>query len=1033
MGFLETAEENRKRTLERLEREKKEENRNISSTDRPIVFLGLPSQLQNTNFRFIKVRENKAPLEQSWQKDNNYLYTESDFQNFANEHKRYGVVTGFGNLLVIDFDSKEVQDDVEPQLPETFTVKTAGRGLHHLYYIVDKAESSKILNEEKDTYADIQGEGKQVIGPGTIFNGKQYVVEKDLPIAQTTLAEIKLAFSKWQKIKEVETKERSNKEVDEECRLIKEKIKITDLLTDYGVDITRHPTSCPLHASKGGRCLSFTSEVFHCYHCSSKGSIFNLVMAKDGVTFPEAKKRLAKKAGIELITFEGLTDEDKIVREPIPKTIWDKKIYGPAVTNLLDKVCETKEEKDKYEKLFIERIGEKTDEKTVKIELKKFIDILDKQFRSVPSFERFKKSLKEELRKIKKEDEAIGLGLANAPESKYSLKPYPLGWLFWKDNIKKVGDAIEVVAEEFASFDELERQRTLVLDITLDNERYQNEYKVKNKEGLRMVESEIELKNILFDSRRPNRTKIEGSDEVNFVRCMRHLPEVETKKINAYGFKNGTYYDEKTGYKLYNVSFSKEGSDIIKREDYATPTDEYKDFMEQDVEEDTITKILDLLNNKFWRSEYEKKMHKVILAWSISSVLKMELRRLGVQLHPILVCIGERRKGKTTAMNLFISEMWCTPQLQPDHFEGAKGARLKQIDNNLFPIYCDENISLDKFSQILKSATTLGYMKIPRGRKDGSFEDNIKFFNLALSANKFRVEDPALKDRMLIYNYLDPGNPRMENNELIWLKEHIKCLGKHIYDSLYKFNYRQMIKEIEEGIKDKHPRDKHKLMYVRVGEKIIESIGLYKDVVLDTEWLIKPEETLSISIKDEILDIIKSILTRQEYRLKVIADNDSVLTIPKIMADNKDINPDYFEILTNKGIWITAKEGSVAVTRAIIPLINEELLRRKNQNQYKDLKTLASDLEKEEGVIKVKKPNNGRTCVRGIEVFTKEDMVEEMEEETKKEDTWEKKIDESEKKEGIKESNKVIEEYVKSKEELEEEDEEKYRKWKNDI
>ena len=129
----------------------------------------IPKQLENNQFRFIKVRDNKAPLEDDWTGKNNYLWYESEIVNYIEKNKRYGVLCGCGGLVVIDFDNKEVQDEIMPKLPETFTVKSAGKGLFHLYYITEEAESFKILNLNKETLADIQGKGKQVIGAGTIM------------------------------------------------------------------------------------------------------------------------------------------------------------------------------------------------------------------------------------------------------------------------------------------------------------------------------------------------------------------------------------------------------------------------------------------------------------------------------------------------------------------------------------------------------------------------------------------------------------------------------------------------------------------------------------------------------------------------------------------------------------------------------------------------------------------------------------------------------------------------------------------------
>jgi DNA primase len=58
---------------------------------------------------------------------------------------------------------------------------------------------------------------------------------------------------------------------------------------------------CPFHAEKTP---SFNvnpgKQIFKCFGCGRGGSVFNFVMAKENLTFPEAVRMLAERAGIEL-------------------------------------------------------------------------------------------------------------------------------------------------------------------------------------------------------------------------------------------------------------------------------------------------------------------------------------------------------------------------------------------------------------------------------------------------------------------------------------------------------------------------------------------------------------------------------------------------------------------------------------------------------------------------------------------------------------------------------------------------------------
>jgi len=96
----------------------------------------IPEQLKNPKFRFIKIDPNKKkPSELNWTKTANYQYDNETLTKWFEKGGNYGVACGFGDLIVIDSDTQELQDLVEKELPETFTIKTGGGGYHN-YYIL---------------------------------------------------------------------------------------------------------------------------------------------------------------------------------------------------------------------------------------------------------------------------------------------------------------------------------------------------------------------------------------------------------------------------------------------------------------------------------------------------------------------------------------------------------------------------------------------------------------------------------------------------------------------------------------------------------------------------------------------------------------------------------------------------------------------------------------------------------------------------------------------------------------------------------
>lgn len=275
----------------------------------------IPDKLKRDEFRFILIKyKEKVPFEFGWQKDSNYNY---DDPKLLNHTGNVGCVTGFGNLVVIDFDSKEVQDKVAPLLPTTFTTMSGG-GLLHKWFIVDNPESFKILDKEKNTLVDVQGLGKQIIIPPSKHpNGNHYKIVEDIEINKISMGEIKALFSDYINIKE-EKKEQKEYPKDDIIQQIKSQLKVKDMLSHYGVPTNKNPTECPFHSSKGGKCLSYNDEVWHCFHCEKAGDIFTLFMEKEGVDFIAAKNSLAIQCGIEI---KDNTKEQKLkleLQEDIP-------------------------------------------------------------------------------------------------------------------------------------------------------------------------------------------------------------------------------------------------------------------------------------------------------------------------------------------------------------------------------------------------------------------------------------------------------------------------------------------------------------------------------------------------------------------------------------------------------------------------------------------------------------------------------------------------------------------------------------------
>src|SRR5574344_2606581 len=90
---------------------------------------------------------------------------------------------------------------------------------------------------------------------------------------------------------------------------IKSKLDLVDFIREYipvkaaGVNFQ---ALCPFHGEKTPSfVISPEKQIWHCFGCGKGGDIFAFVMEMEGLTFPEALRLLAPKAGIQLSNYKG--------------------------------------------------------------------------------------------------------------------------------------------------------------------------------------------------------------------------------------------------------------------------------------------------------------------------------------------------------------------------------------------------------------------------------------------------------------------------------------------------------------------------------------------------------------------------------------------------------------------------------------------------------------------------------------------------------------------------------------------------------
>ena len=91
---------------------------------------------------------------------------------------------------------------------------------------------------------------------------------------------------------------------EQKVREVLERASIVDVVSEY-VQLRRSGNNflglCPFHSEKTPSfTVSPAREIFHCFGCGVGGNVFSFVMKMEGLSFPDAVKMLARKAGIEI-------------------------------------------------------------------------------------------------------------------------------------------------------------------------------------------------------------------------------------------------------------------------------------------------------------------------------------------------------------------------------------------------------------------------------------------------------------------------------------------------------------------------------------------------------------------------------------------------------------------------------------------------------------------------------------------------------------------------------------------------------------
>jgi hypothetical protein len=224
----------------------------------------------------------------AWKRFQDCKYTE--LQTLKAHSGNFFVVCGriSDNLKILDIETWEIYEKHFSDI-DSFTVKTP-HGDVHLYYRC-KEEINRIPSVNGWS-VEVQGNGHGCTSAGSIFEGKQYEVIKDLTIISQDLT--KLAHERLVKLSD-------DRETD--ITQWKKKIDISKVIAQTVEAKSQNKGCwmgiCPFHNDTNPS-LAVYKDSFYCFGCEEKGDVITWVMKRDNIGFKEAIENLSKEFGLEV-------------------------------------------------------------------------------------------------------------------------------------------------------------------------------------------------------------------------------------------------------------------------------------------------------------------------------------------------------------------------------------------------------------------------------------------------------------------------------------------------------------------------------------------------------------------------------------------------------------------------------------------------------------------------------------------------------------------------------------------------------------
>lgn len=242
-------------------------------------------QYKEKRLRFCKIKKGtKKPFEKDWV---NKPYEYKEIEDYILKSNNFGILCGYGGLIVIDADTRKLRDSVEKELPKTFTVKT-GSGGTHSYFFCPEVKKKIVLTKEKTHYGEVQAQGTQVVGAGSLHpNGKYYEVLKDFPIQEISQEDLIKCIKPF--MKEVQFYEKKAiSELKDYGDSDINKLKILDVISPTGFKKStggEYFGSNPWHGSdtKANFWINPYKNVAFCFRCDVGINVVKAIALNEGI------------------------------------------------------------------------------------------------------------------------------------------------------------------------------------------------------------------------------------------------------------------------------------------------------------------------------------------------------------------------------------------------------------------------------------------------------------------------------------------------------------------------------------------------------------------------------------------------------------------------------------------------------------------------------------------------------------------------------------------------------------------------------